>query len=270
MTSKTKKPEIEIAICAPAEKVPTILKRGMPPNRVFYVPGETDKGDPVGDLNPWYCEATAMYWLWKTSKAKIVGLEHYRRYFVDAQNRFLNESQIKEILGKDDVIVAEHTFGPDGLEFPAVVYSIVVGWEKRKYQAYKFIYGFILWLAKNEKTYDMAKFFLNDLYDEQTFIKCNMFIARKKVLNEWCKFIFPAIDKWREDEGIILDKSNLRLIGYVFEHIFGSWLKWRKYKINVQRHIVLDKELYGIDVAQMGWKEKQKFEEQNSRKRRYA
>lgn len=246
------KSEIEIAVCSPKERIKDILKKGVPPKRILYVPGETDKDDKISALNPWYCEATALHWIWKHSKADIVGLEHYRRFFVDTGNKFINEDQILQILDKVDVIVAEHKFIGKPDNYPIVAQSIVIGWEGRKFQAYKMIYGFIMYLASKPETYELAKFFLNDLYDEQTFFKCNMFVARKKILDEWCEFMFPELDAWFKKDKIKLDKTNERLIGYVFEHLFGSWLKWKKYKLCICPHIVFDKELKGIDPVQMG------------------
>jgi len=244
--------KLEITVCTPLDRIDTIKQKGMPPNRVLYVPGITDSKGGIPDLNPWYCEATALYWMWKKSKAKIVGLEHYRRFFVDNQNKFLTETKIQDLLKVHDVIVAEHRYLGKPETWPIVAQSIVTGWEGRKFQAYKMIYGFILHLARNPKTYDFARFVLNDLYDEQTLYKCNMFIAKKKLLNEWCEFMFPALDEWFKTDGMVLDQTNMRLVGYVFEHIFGSWLKWKEYKIYVSPYLVFDKELKEVDPLQMG------------------
>ena len=42
-------------------------------------------GDNIDALNPWYCELTGLYYMWKHSTAKYVGLEHYRRFFEELQ-----------------------------------------------------------------------------------------------------------------------------------------------------------------------------------------
>lgn len=236
---------IDITVCSSKKSYEKILKLGKPVDRSFYFcDADNGEGENIDNLNPWYCEATALYRIWKNSTADIVGLEHYRRFFVDSSfKRFLHGADIENILKSNDIILAEHAYQPTPMKYPFVAQSIVVGWENRTLQAYKLIYGFLLYLASKPKYYKMAKFFMEDLYDEEFLYKCNMFICKKPVIEPWCEFMFHELDEWMKKDDIKLDKTNLRLIGHIFEHLFGSWCKFTNLKIHVADIIIFNKEL---------------------------
>lgn len=45
-----------------------------------------NRGDSISDLNPYFCELTGLYWVWKnwipnTNANELVGFCHYRRFF---------------------------------------------------------------------------------------------------------------------------------------------------------------------------------------------
>ena len=49
-----------------------------------------DTGDNISKKNPYYSEATGIYWIWKNvHDCEYVGIHHYRRFFVD---RFTNSN----------------------------------------------------------------------------------------------------------------------------------------------------------------------------------
>ena len=62
------------------------------------------EGDNIDNLNPWYCELTGMYYMWKHEDEDIVGLEHYRRQFI-GKDGLLSEQEIRDILKDNDVIM---------------------------------------------------------------------------------------------------------------------------------------------------------------------
>jgi hypothetical protein len=74
--------------------------------REKFLIDQKHEGDNIDFLNPWYCELTGLYYLWKHCDDDIVGLEHYRRYFVNNKNQLLSENEIRNILKDNDVIAS--------------------------------------------------------------------------------------------------------------------------------------------------------------------
>ena len=72
--------------------------------REKFLIDQKHEGDNIDFLNPWYCELTGLYYLWKHCDDDIVGLEHYRRYFVNGKGNLLSENEIRNILKNYDVI----------------------------------------------------------------------------------------------------------------------------------------------------------------------
>ena len=87
----------------------------------FFV-NQTHEGDNIDELNPWYCELTGLYYLWKHETDPVVGLEHYRRYFLGDDNKLITENEVNEALKDNDIILRRFIYAPhgqkDGFEWP--------------------------------------------------------------------------------------------------------------------------------------------------------
>lgn len=176
-------------------------------------------GDNIDSLNPWYCELTGLYYLWKHVDDEIVGLEHYRRYFVNNEENLLSENEIREILKDYDMIgfIAK----PTKTTLLENIQHIANIPNKTNYDLTPVFKKIIFTACYYEK------FTLKDaltILQQHTHYRCNMFICKKEIINEYCFWLYDIMSEIHNTFDI--KKFELRSIGYVVEILlFPLWLK---------------------------------------------
>lgn len=184
--------------------------------REKFLVDKKHEGDNIDFLNPWYCELTGLYYLWKHCDDDIVGLEHYRRYFVNDRNKLLSECEINEILKNNDVIVCEIPLKNIALK----------QFEESEGRPNKVNLFSIMYNSPNK----LASVIKQRLFTN-TLISNNIFICKKEIIAEYCEYFFNAI------KDITLNDENKRIIGFLSEYIFGAWLIYKGYKIKRKKVI---------------------------------
>lgn len=191
--------------------------------REKFIINNKHEGDNIDNLNPWYCELTGLYWIWKNSNEDIVGLEHYRRYFVNEKNNILSEIEIKNRLKDNDIICIKANYS-----------------KRRPPKA---------WLMENDKWYDMQKFlcFIKIYIGKEYYEYCvkhlngnwhalgNMFICKKVLIDEYCEFMFDLTFAYIDAEKHFGRSLPKRIIGYFTEFLFGAWLTYNNKKIKFNK-----------------------------------
>ena len=157
-------------------------------------------GEHISDRNRQFCELTALYWIWKNAKQEIVGLEHYRRHFL------LGERWLSDMRGRGiDVI----------LPTPLYVAPSIAGNYRERHEASDWDFMMDYMRKIHPKHYIEAScFFNNNLYSP-----CNMFIMRKKVLDDLCTWLFPILFICAEHGGKREDTYQNRYPGFLSERL---------------------------------------------------
>ena len=187
-----------------------------------------DTGLNISYMNPYYCELTAMYQVQQNDKdSNILGLNHYRRYFVKDENseQVLNKNDILNILEKQnyDAIVQ----GPGSNEKPHYNSCSSV------YEEYCHI------IDDMDKALELIKYIYPNLYPiiekeikhNNQMCLCNMIIAKREVFMDYCQFLFTIYDKLQN----IIDYKNRdsyqrRCFGFLSERLFRPFLIAKGYK----------------------------------------
>ena len=176
-------------------------------------------GDNIDNLNPWFCELTGLYYLWKHCNDDIVGLEHYRRYFVNKKNVPLNKDEILKRLETCDILCP---IGQYSKHRPVITHFNNTGTRRD-------IDCFLLFCKHyvGQEYYNECWKILNGDYH------ClgNMFICKKELINEYCEFIFDVVFMFQEAEKYYNRPLTSRIIGYFTEFLFAAWLNMHNKKI---------------------------------------
>jgi hypothetical protein len=192
-------------------------------------------GDNISKKNSNYAELTALYWAWKNLKSDYVGLVHYRRHFSQKKKggkweSVLSKSEAMELCEKYDVIVPN----------------------KRRYYI-ETNYSHYIHAHKREGL-DMAIEIIKNDYPEYV-VACdavmnrtwahmfNMFIMKRKILDEYCEWLFDILFKAEEK----LDLSDYsadesRVFGFASELLLDVWLETNGVKYRECKVVFMEKQ----------------------------
>lgn len=179
--------------------------------RTKFMVDDRHDGDNIDHLNPWFCELTGLYYMWKHDNDDIVGLEHYRRY-LSADGRIpINLSDIRNRLAQSDMICSMVNYERS----PILNYFINRGKD------------FCIWMMKYLEWLKVfwPEFgeYCNRYVEGHQHILGNIFIARKPLLDEYASFLFKSLMCFYECELKHGRPVYPRIMGYLSEFLFGAW-----------------------------------------------
>lgn len=178
-------------------------------------------GDNISEKNPYYCELTAHYWMWKNYKEEYdyIGLVHYRRFF-EYKRKIISERDIERIFAKNDGVLLKKYILPCTVR----EYYSLHGYGKEKDIA----------LVENiiSKKYPDYQIALRKVLNGNSASYCNMFIFNKKDFIKYSGWLFDILG---ELESLIdiadYSKEEARVFGYVSEILLNVWAEVNLQKI---------------------------------------
>ncbi len=196
-------------------------------------------GENISDKNLSYNELTGLYWIWKNSDEDIVGLCHYRRYFVTRWGKFYNiitggkksfltEEYIKNVLLKYNLILHNKTYFLNGNKT-----------QYRKTQKYPDDLNVLYDVLVADYPEYVAAF--DQVMKGRSCHLLNMMIGRKKIVDEYCCWLFDVlfrVEKILRDGG---EKDFDRRMGMLGERMLDIW---------VFRNHIRYKEIFSINTEE--------------------
>lgn len=179
-------------------------------------------GDNISNKNANYCELTGMYWIWKNVTCDIVGICHYRRYFIK-EEALLEKEYIENTLQKYDIIVPNSHCADE---------ENVLADYRLKHNV-KDLLACREVIAKKYPKY-VAAF---DYVMQASLVSIgNMWITRKSVYDRYCEWLFDILFEAEKRIDITdYDDYQKRVMGFLSERLFRVWLMMQPEKITEEQ-----------------------------------
>lgn len=203
---------------------------GKDDNNDMNISGDATKSN-ISYLNPLINECTALYWFWKNTNYKYVGLCHYRRYFGDG-NGYLRSDKIYEFLKNYDMIVTKSIY----------IYPLSVKGQLRDtLQKDSFDVGFNLVRNILSEKYPEYVSDFDEYFSGHLIHSCNMFITTRSVLDRYCTWLFDIIIPAAESIDVsAYDSYSKRVIGFMAERLLSLWVLHNGLKIKEVPMVLVD------------------------------
>jgi len=192
-------------------------------------------GDNISNLNSSFCELTALYWMWKNSQADILGLAHYRRYFINQQQQFLCSLDLNDFSAKEVIVAKKRQFFKVtkilGIRVSKKVLSVEEHYFKDHYSSD--------WQKIRSLIADISPDYLTAFdavaVNKQGISLYNMIIAHKKILDEYCEWIFKILFAFKEQTDITTyDAYQRRIYGFISERLLNVFLFKKQNELNIK------------------------------------
>lgn len=180
-----------------------------------------DVGDNISSKNKQYCELTALYWIWKNDSADYLGISHYRRRFV------LSDYDVHKIFDKNiDIVVT----------VPIVNFATV----RKQYEKDHDIHDWDIMLEAIKTLYPDYYEAADRVQNGNCYYAYNMFIAKKKIFNNYCEWLFNILEYCVSRIGEKEDVYQNRYAGFLAERLLTIFLVYNQhFKIAVaNKHFI--------------------------------
>lgn len=172
-------------------------------------------GDNISARNPFWSELTVLYWGWKNiSDVEYMGLNHYRRYFdIDVNDIDALMDGYDMIVGKSNTMMSNHERARNLMHMTSIE------------DYYVFADTFLSMHPECEQA------FMEYFYHSRKSYPFQMFIASKKLYDEYCQFMFPVLfetEKRVKPHGYTRQK---RTVGYFGEWFLGLYIYCRNLRV---------------------------------------
>lgn len=175
-----------------------------------------DTMDSISQYNPFFCELTGMYWLWKNYHASdYIGICHYRRYLINESGTIFTESELEKLLSEYDMITTK---------LLTLTCSYYQGFGENHHRKDLILTGKIL----KEKYPEYGDTFDALVHGPHTYFG-NIFITSKKEYDRYCTWLFDILFEVQKHTDFTgYNDYEKRLFGFLSEFLQTVWIFYHK------------------------------------------
>lgn len=214
-------------------------KQFTPPPDSMYVPLHVGRansqdlgfsgdntGENISEKNPFFCELTGMYWIWKNCgtchnidqadslhNLEYVGICHYRRYLLNEKGTLFTEAELAELLKRYDMITTKL------LTLPGSYYN---GFSANHHIKDLLTTGDVI----KEKCPEYLDTFERLIHGSNTYFG-NIFITSQTGYDRYCEWLFDIlfeVEKRTDFTGY--NGYQKRLFGFLSEFLQTVWIQY--------------------------------------------
>lgn len=191
-------------------------------------------GDNISYLNEKINECTAMYWIWKNTDSKYVGINHYRRYFYNNRvyncGNYLDKENVHKFLERYDIILANTFPMFERNELEQIRESMDSDICRKALESVRNA------ILRNQPDY------LNEfdyvVYGHNAYL-CHMLVTRREIFDQYCEWLFSFLIEAAENFDIKgYGMYEKRAVGFWAERLLTTWLLKQDLKIKELPYVI--------------------------------
>ncbi|CAH5864275.1 DUF4422 domain-containing protein [Klebsiella aerogenes] len=200
-----------------------------------------DTGDNISFKNPFYCELTAHYWVWKNeSLADYVGFMHYRRHLNFSQNQNFSEDNWGVVNSPVIDVEYENQFGLTDAEIQKCIlgfdlilpkkWSVTSAGSKNNLEHYKngeflHLQDYLTALEIVEELYPDYKTAIQEFNNATDGYYTNMFVMGKDMFIDYSEWLFEILAILESRISMSnYNSQEKRVIGHIAERLFNIYI----------------------------------------------
>lgn len=177
-------------------------------------------GDSISELNPYFCELTGIYWIWKNvHDIDYVGICHYRRYLVNKKNLLFTKEELLPLFEQYDIVTSKL------LTLPGSYYD---GFSANHH--IKDLHT--LEQVIRERCPQYLDIYLQYVHSPHTYFG-NIFITSKQLFDKYCSWLFDILfEVYRRTDFTGYNGYQKRLFGFLSEFLQTVWIRYHHLSVH--------------------------------------